>query len=165
MRKVSTMISRPKANHMLLPSPAQIFDIGGDQKDLKLDQILPIDNQKWYLLSRSIFTLSRWSLSLERTDFLQKVQIFSQLALASDKSFHFQGQLITFVAGCQQLVVIKKKSFRDNVKVHIFDKIENSPDLVNQLAFMWQKQFKVSLYAIYCMSFISLQVRWYVKTI
>ena len=59
MRKVSTMISRPKANHMLLPSPAQIFDIGGDQKDLKLDQILPIDNQKWYLLSRSIFTLSR----------------------------------------------------------------------------------------------------------
>ena len=133
MRKVSTMISRPKANHMLLPSPAQIFDIGGDQKDLKLDQILPIDNQKWYLLSRSIFTLSRWSLSLERTDFLQKVQIFSQLALASDKSFHFQGQLITFVAGCQQLVVIllQKESFLDNVKVQVFDKIKNGPGLVN----------------------------------
>ena len=118
---------------MLLPSPAQIFDIGGDQKDLKLDQILPIDNQKWYLLSRSIFTLSRWSLSLERTDFLQKVQIFLQLALASDKSFHFLGQLITFVAGCQQLVVIllQKESFLDNVKVQVFDKIKNGPGLVN----------------------------------
>ena len=63
----------------------------------------------------------------------QKVQIFSQLALASDKSFHFQGQLITFVAGCQQLVVIllKKESFLDNVKVQVFDKIKNGPGLVN----------------------------------
>ena len=70
----------PKVNHMLLPSPAQIFDIGGDQKDLKLDQILPMDNQKWYLLSRTIFTLRRWSLSLERTDFLRVVK--------KSKSFH-----------------------------------------------------------------------------
>lgn len=63
----------------------------------------------------------------------QKVQIFSQLALASDKSLHFQGQLITFVAGCQQLVVIllKKESFLDNVKVQVFDKIKNGPGLVN----------------------------------
>ena len=133
MRKVSNMISRPKSESCVVVfSCTNIWYWRGPKRP----KIGPNSSNGQ---SEMVFAVSHHfhfeTLIIEfRKDWFppcyQKVQIFSQLALASDKPFslprttyHFCSWLPT---ACCNKEYRQEKSFLDNVKVHIFDKTKTA---------------------------------------